>query len=862
LNSNQALIENPSNETVTTIQTGYLEVRDSFQTPGILSLGLAGFYTSTNNGVYILGQYEQLTGSVSSFGLGYSAPDSLWLNTGSLYLSSLYLGGIGGSTYGQLTTDGTASDIYWNGTSLTSGGGGITEANLVSTTSGLQTNFIGQQASLSTLFMNMSPSTAPFWDSNTQIAGYDPEPNPLAVDIFGSLRVLKNLYIGSTTTKIGTAGIETSLLYTSTITALSLISSANILASTFTLIDTNTAASQTLAVSSGTLTLNGFGISGGGGSGDVTTAQLVSTVANFQDDFKTQKISTGFVQASTINLLDRFTNATNYLTVSTGTLLLNGGFITGSGGSAVSQIVAGSNISVSPAGGTGVVEINTTINPTGLVSTANLSGLVSTPNLQNLVSTGFFDSRLVSTVAGLGQIYVSTTSLISTVAGLGRNYVSTPSLVSTVAGLGQRYLSSFSSFSTSIGTSFTSQTGYFNTLTASNATFSNVTVSTLTFNTGDGYISMPDVVALSLSTFVMNTCTINVGFWVSTQVLNASTILSPSLVSPSELASTVIGLATSGYISSASLIGLVSTPNLLNLISTANLVGLVSTPNLSGFLSTGSILNYVSSANLIGLVSTPNLLNLISTSFFDTSLVSTLINLGKEGYVSSSQLGSTVVGLQSFVSSIYIDPTELASTVTTLISSTFFQNALASTVANLGQAGYVSSASLIGLVSTPNLSNLVSTGNLIGLVSTQNLQNLVSTANLLNLVSTTYFTSQLVSTVAGLSNVAVTQIVAGSNISISPVGGVGAVTINGNAAGLLTIPANLSTSAFFTSSIEASTTRSRILSTGLTTASTVLLYDPLSGNTGNNFIVASTFFYFNNFIIGGTRVAQPQWVVF
>jgi hypothetical protein len=290
--------------------------------------------------------------------------------------------------------------------------------------------------------------------------------------------------------------------------------------------------------STGTLTTDGTrnlfwnGVQiNGGGVGGVTTAQLVSTVTDFQTAFKTQQISTGFVNLSSLNLLDTYTNAENYLTVSTGTLLLNGGFITGSGGSAVSQIIAGTNINILPIGGTGSVTINNSIDPTGLVSTVNLIGLVSTANLENLIST-------------------------------------------------------------------------------------------------------------------------------------------------------------------------------------------------------------------------------------------------------------------------------------------------------------------------PNLTNLV------------------STPNLLSLVSTTYLTSQLVSTVAGLSNVAVTQIVAGSNISISPAGGLGAVTINGNAAGLLTIPANLSTSAFFTSSIEASTTRSRILSTGLTTASTVLLYDPLSGNTANNFIVASTFFYFNNFIIGGTRVAQPQWVVF
>lgn len=49
-----------------------------------------------------------------------------------------------------------------------------------------------------------------------------------------------------------------------------------------------------------------------------------------------------------------------------------------------------------------------------------------------------------STVAGLGQTYVSTSALVSTTTGLGQSYISTLSLVSTVAGIGQTYISSFS----------------------------------------------------------------------------------------------------------------------------------------------------------------------------------------------------------------------------------------------------------------------------------------------------------------------------------------------------------------------------------------------------------------------------------
>ena len=63
---------------------------------------------------------------------------------------------------------------------------------------------------------------------------------------------------------------------------------------------------------------------------------------------------------------------------------------------------------------------------------------------------------------------------------------------------------------------------------------------------------------------------------------------------------------------------------------------------------------------------------------------------------------------------------------------------LASTVAGLGTAGYISTSGGGGSI------------NATGLVSTANLVNLVSTANLASLVSTPYLTSQLTSTVIGL----------------------------------------------------------------------------------------------------------------
>jgi len=166
----------------------------------------------------------------------------------------------------------------------------------------------------------------------------------------------------------------------------------------------------------------------------------------------------------------------------------------------------------------------------------------------------------------------------------------------------------------------------------------------------------------------------------------------------------------------------------------------------------GSQLAYVSS--LSGFISTPNLLNLVSTSYLDTQLASTVRGLGTSGYVSTSQLLSTSLGLYNQIQAA---------------AASVSGSQLTSTTIGLGTLGYISSVS--GVVSTPNLLNLVSTANLI---------NLVSTANLLNLVSS----QSLVSTTAGLGQIY-----------------------------LSSLPSILSTTVFLTSSIRVSSLISITLST-------------------------------------------------
>jgi hypothetical protein len=189
-----------------------------------------------------------------------------------------------------------------------------------------------------------------------------------------------------------------------------------------------------------------------------------------------------------------YTGFVNQLIVSSGTLLLNNNSLSGGsgGGGAVSQILGGTNITISPPGGTGIVTINGASIPAleGLVSTANLAGLVSTSYLTN------------------------------------------------------------------------------------------------------------------------------------------------------QLASTVIGLGTAGYISSAVATipgGLVSTANLADLVSTANLADLVSTANLADLVSTANLADLVSTANLADLVST-------NSSYFNSQITSTVIGLGTVGYLSSATGGGVIPG--------------------------------------------------------------------------------------------------------------------------------------------------------------------------------------------------------------------------
>jgi hypothetical protein len=111
-----------------------LNIIDKYGDPSGIVTGACQFITGYSQEINVLGVNQFFTGSISSLGLA-SAYDG-GEQSGSLYISSLYLGNFGGTVSGQLTTDETATDLFWKGSKLNDqggGGGGITAEQLTST---------------------------------------------------------------------------------------------------------------------------------------------------------------------------------------------------------------------------------------------------------------------------------------------------------------------------------------------------------------------------------------------------------------------------------------------------------------------------------------------------------------------------------------------------------------------------------------------------------------------------------------------------------------------------------------------------------------------------------------------------------
>jgi hypothetical protein len=529
-------------------------------------------------------------------------------------------------------------------------------------------------------------------------------------------------------------------------------------------------------------------------------------------------------------------------------------------------------------------------------------------SLQGLGTYGFVSTlSLYSTVTGLGTVgYVSSGTLTSSIVGLGTaGYVSTGTFYSTVVGLGTAgYVSTaqYNSFSNLIYNNFsyissgnlnstaTNLLGYiediinsqgtgsissftvngtanfFSTLSVGTFFYINGNISTLSTSIGDAIINLgttpgylSSLNSRSLSTGMISLSSINfmdtvtgvkqlVAVTNGVFKVNGASITGD--VTTGNLTSTVIGLGTTGYLSTVVFNGVVSTANIAGFVSTANLVGLVSTANLSGLVSTANLSALVSTANLSGLVSSANLATLVST------------------------------------------------------------------------------ANLENLVSTANLANLVSTANLANLVSTNNLIDLVSTANLRDFISTSYFDSQITSSLIGLGNLGylssfqarefstslvqvssirfmdstttapdagtisllhvssgqllfnggytgsgggggVTQLVAGTGITLNPPVGTGAVTLTLNISSILDPPLTstlngLGTAGYISSSQLQSSVTALKQSFFVVNANTLYLQgsgNSLTVSSLGNIVYLSSFLQSTVTYRGSNGTIAPQWTV-
>ena len=328
---------------------------------------------------------------------------------------------------------------------------------------------------------------------------------------------------------------------------------------------------------------------------------------------------------------------------------------------------------------------------------------------------------LPSTVNGLGTSgYISTTSLTSSLIGLGSmGYLSSGIIItplnSTIVGLGSAgFISSTQLTSSLVGLG---SIGY---VSSTQLTSSVVGLGSI------GYISSTQLLSSLVGIGSLGYIS-SASLYSTVNTALASTVKglgSATYVSSTQLTSSIVGLGSSGYLSSF----------IFNNLSTVFLS--------SGFITASSISTFGLSVSGIANISTL----FIGNSNISSLFVSTSQGLASIGYISSTQLTSSLVGLGSLG---YISAATLYSTV---------NMALASTVAGLGTAGYVSStqltSSLVGLASLTYISSTQLTSSLVGLASIGYVSSTQLTSSVVGLASIGYVSStQLTSSLVGLASI-------------------------------------------------------------------------------------------------------------
>jgi len=438
--------------------------------------------------------------------------------------------------------------------------------------------------------------------------------------------------------------------------------------------------------------------------------------------------------------------------------------ITGNGGN-LFNLPAISSLSLqSTVAGLGQTYVSTA----SLVSTTlglQMSGFVSSPNLLNHVSTSFLNTTLQSTVAAVTYGYqsagfISTATIQSTTLGLQMSgFVSAPNLLNHV---------STTFLNTTLQSTVTGLGQIYVSTVAAAISQSNLTSTVQGLGTV-GYVSSFSSFStlLGLSTSIS---TLTTQYFAGTQAFISSLIVnSLSLGSNSafidmgdiiatSLSTTQLN-ATVIYASSIQAFQISGALITGNLVSTT--AGITIAYQTAGFISTATIQSTTAgllySYQTAGFVSAPNLLNHVSTTFLNTTLQSTTAALiygyQTAGFISTPTIQSTTAGLlYGYQTAGFISTPTIQSTTAGLLYGYQTAGFISTPTIQSTTAGLIYGYQTAGFISTPTIQSTTA-----GLLYSYQTAGFISTptiqsttAGLYNYISTFIDPGELTSTVIGL----------------------------------------------------------------------------------------------------------------
>ena len=390
----------------------------------------------------------------------------------------------------------------------------------------------------------------------------------------------------------------------------------------------------------------------------------LGTTPGYLSSLQSQVLSTGTIGLSSINFVDTVTGIKQLVAITNGIFQVNGASITGdvSKGDLTSTVIglgtAGYLSTIvwdSVISTANLTDLISTANLTDLISSANLTGLISTANLSGLISTANL-TDLISTANLNGLVNTANlTGLISTANLTG--LISTANLTDLISTANLTGLISTSFFDTQITSSLIGlgNLGFLSSYNTRNVSTGTVQASSITFID----INVPPSVGAGLPSLL----------YASSGKLMFNGAFATGVGAAAGVSQLIAG-------NGISLTPEIGTGTVTLTATIANMVGLISTPNVA---------NIVSTANLNGLV---------STSFFDSQITSSLNGLGTAGYISSTQLQSTVVALkQSFfvvnTDSLYLIGSGNTLVVSSLRELVYLSSFIQSTVTYKGSNGNI-----------------------------------------------------------------------------------------------------------------------------------------------------------------------------